>query len=69
MHSEADGRLETVTGKQNWWTTLPGVLTGLAALLTAITGFYLAFVSNHPDPCKTLPVDDRPISCLGADAK
>jgi hypothetical protein len=25
-------------GKQNFWTTLPGILTGVAALLTAATG-------------------------------
>ena len=31
--------------KQNFWTTLPGVLTGLAALLTAVTGF---LVVMHP---------------------
>jgi hypothetical protein len=24
--------------KQSFWTTLPGVLTGIAALLTAVTG-------------------------------
>src|SRR5258705_13706889 len=24
--------------KQNFWTTLPGVLTGIAAVLTAVTG-------------------------------
>jgi hypothetical protein len=31
--------------KQNFWTTLPGLLTGLAALLTAVTGF---LVVMHP---------------------
>jgi hypothetical protein len=24
--------------ERSWWTTLPGVLTGVAALLTAVTG-------------------------------
>jgi hypothetical protein len=28
--------------KPSYWTTLPGVLTGVAALLTAATGFYVA---------------------------
>jgi hypothetical protein len=29
----------------NWWSTLPGVLTGLAAIITAVTGLIVAF--NH----------------------
>jgi hypothetical protein len=32
-------------GKQSFWSTIPGILTGIAALLTAITGLFLAF--NH----------------------
>jgi hypothetical protein len=32
--------------KQNFWTTIPGILTGLAAVLTAGTGLFLAL--NHP---------------------
>ena len=32
--------------RQSFWTTLPGILTGLAALLTAGTGLFLAL--NHP---------------------
>jgi len=32
--------------KQNFWTTLPGILTGLAAVLTAGTGLFLAL--SHP---------------------
>ena len=32
--------------KQNFWTTLPGILTGVAAVLTAGTGLFLAL--NHP---------------------
>jgi hypothetical protein len=27
---------------RSWWTTLPGMLTGLAALLTAVTGLVAA---------------------------
>lgn len=27
-----------------FWSTLPGILTGIAAVITASTGFYLAFV-------------------------
>jgi hypothetical protein len=28
--------------KSSFWTTLPGILTGIAAVLTAVTGLYLA---------------------------
>lgn len=28
---------------QNWWTTLPGILTGVAAVLTAVSGLIIAF--------------------------
>lgn len=31
--------------KQSFWSTIPGILTGVAALLTAVTGLFLAF--NH----------------------
>jgi hypothetical protein len=29
----------------SWWQTLPGILTGLAAIVTAVTGLFIAF--NH----------------------
>jgi hypothetical protein len=29
----------------NWWQTVPGILTGLAAIITAVTGLFLAL--NH----------------------
>jgi len=31
---------------KSFWTTLPGILTGIAAILTAITGLYLALNRN-----------------------
>ncbi len=34
--------------KKIFWTTLPGVLTGIAALLGAITALWLAFPDNRP---------------------
>lgn len=34
--------------KPNFWATLPGILTGLAALITALTGFYLALRNDAP---------------------
>jgi hypothetical protein len=30
--------------KRNWWTTLPGLLTGTAAVITALTGLVAVFV-------------------------
>jgi hypothetical protein len=36
------------SGKQSFWTTLPGVLTGIAALLTAATGFLVVL---YPHGC------------------
>ncbi len=40
---------------RSWWTTLPGVLTGLAALLTAVTGLLVALlpVLGRPDRAKS----------------
>ena len=35
--------------KQNFWTTMPGILTGLAALLTAATGLWVA-MGPHDKP-------------------
>jgi hypothetical protein len=57
---------DNVPQTKSWWSTLPGLLTALAAMITAITGLYLA-IQPKSDPCKTLPFDERPISCLGAD--
>jgi hypothetical protein len=39
--------------RQSFWTTLPGILTGLAALLTAGTGLFLAL--NHPRDAASRP--------------
>lgn len=33
-----------------FWTTLPGILTGVAGLLTAIAGLYIAFGPAHIPP-------------------
>lgn len=32
----------------SFWTTIPGILAGIAALLTAITGLYIAFRPTPP---------------------
>jgi hypothetical protein len=36
----------------SWWQTLPGILTGLAAIITAATGLIVAFnhTSGHSEP-------------------
>jgi hypothetical protein len=36
---------EKPSSNTNWWQTLPGMLTGVAAIITAVTGFLVAF--NH----------------------
>jgi cytoskeletal protein RodZ len=43
--SERGALLEVPDKRQNFWTTIPGILTGAAALLTAGTGLFLAI--NH----------------------
>ena len=66
----ADQPIDKPADGKSWWTTIPGLLTAFAALLTAATGFYVSVIRStvssdlKPDQCKTLPVDDRPISCL-----
>ena len=34
--------------KKSFWSTLPGILTGAAALITAITGSIALYYSIHP---------------------
>ncbi|AFL90257.1 hypothetical protein Terro_4050 [Terriglobus roseus DSM 18391] len=52
--------------KQNFWTTIPGILTGLAAVLTAASGFWLAVhnrAAEASDPANHAPIvtaDSRP---------
>ena len=54
----------------SWWTTIPGLLTGIAALITALTGLYVVLSHsasappNKIDPCKDVPFTERPLSCL-----
>jgi hypothetical protein len=47
--------------KQSFWTTIPGILTGLAAVLTALTGLFLAIYhpsSDGSDQPKRAPIVD-----------
>ena len=34
---------EKRAGTPSWWQTVPGILTGIAAIITAVTGFILAY--------------------------
>lgn len=43
--------------KPNFWTTLPGILTGIAAVVTAVTGAYLSF---HKPPTTPKAADSVP---------
>jgi hypothetical protein len=67
---------EPVAGR-SWWTTLPGVLTGVAALLTAVTGFVAVIVpllqgraEPAPPPPRTtttvIPAPGQPTSSMPA---
>ena len=49
--------------KQNFWTTLPGVLTGIAAVLTAVTGLLVVMY-----PHGFAPKDGRPAAVSPQDA-
>src|SRR5437899_442227 len=40
---------------RSWWTTLPGVLTAIAAVLTAATGLILALRGPHTTNSSTPP--------------
>jgi hypothetical protein len=55
--------------ERSWWTTLPGVLTGVAALLTAVGGLVVALhpILRGPTPstpiaAPVLPVSPRPLA-------
>lgn len=59
--------------KENFWTTLPGLLTGLAALLTALTGLWIATAphgssARNDTPAITTPTDTRTKSSTPATA-
>jgi hypothetical protein len=51
--------------KKSFWTSLPGVLTGIAAVIGAITGIVVAINANHvttPSPSPTTPLPSPPSS-------
>ena len=64
---------ESAGNPKTWWLSLPGLLTAIAALLTALTGLFVAIQQapktavhdvNRQDPCVDLPFEERPVSCL-----
>lgn len=40
--------------QQGFWSSLPGILTGLAAVITALTGMYIAIASNGESDASTV---------------
>jgi hypothetical protein len=38
-----------MTEKQGFWTSLPGILTGIAAVVTSLTGLYVAVANFTPE--------------------
>src|SRR5690349_491705 len=49
---------ETPPSGPPWWQTLPGIMTGLAAVITAVTGLVVAF--NHTSTSTTRTEEPRP---------
>jgi hypothetical protein len=47
------------TKKGSFWTSLPGILTGLASIITAITGLYIALSENGMQD--NVPTDNKPV--------
>lgn len=45
---------------QSWWQTIPGILTGVAAVITAVTGLFLAFnrTGNRSEDVRPSPVSE-----------
>lgn len=39
-----------------FWTSLPGIFTGLATVVTAVTGLYIAVGKQNPAPPREQPV-------------
>ena len=62
----------TTSAFVTFWSTLPGILTGVAALITAIVGLYLAVgprnnntnVGTSPTPFVTPKTEIRSANCL-----
>lgn len=62
-------------GKPGFWSTLPGILTGLAALVASMTGLYAVFnrppaapAAPHAEPPQTAGLSEMP-AAQTADAR
>jgi hypothetical protein len=54
------GRMESMSEeRKSFWATLPGILTGMAAVITAITGLYIAY---GPDTKESVSPGSQPTS-------
>ncbi|WP_139283163.1 hypothetical protein [Raineyella antarctica] len=43
----------------SWWTTLPGILTAIAAIITAVTGLVLRITFSEGE--STVPLQVAPV--------
>ena len=50
---------EQPAGKPSFWTTLPGLLTGIAAVLGAVAGIAVLFIGRDSEPA---PPDDSAVT-------
>lgn len=55
MHPRPRGKTLSENKPPSFWTTLPGVLTGAAGLVTALTGLYVAVVGESSAPVQPDP--------------
>jgi hypothetical protein len=46
--------------KKSFWTSLPGILTGVAAVIAAVTGIVVAYNHGTPSPPSTSPSSTTP---------
>ena len=54
--------------RRSWWSTLPGVLTALAALLTAVSGLVALLVQTGLFGAKSPPTADKGTAVTSAPA-
>lgn len=67
--SEEGGGPSGGASGSGWWTTLPGVLTGVAAVLTAVGGLVVALRQGAPEPPEAaVAVEAGPDGAAGAPA-
>ena len=67
----AAGNLPDTPSASGWWSTLPGILTGAAAVIAAITGLVTAFVGQQekaPSLAQSPPAIAQPVSSASTPA-